>query len=99
LAVFGGNTEVAKIPAFQNLEEAARFWDTHDFEDYADDTESVEFQVRFTPAQRGLRIKIGPDLYEEIKALAARQGQPMDQMVAAWLQEMVARQTAAPATA
>jgi hypothetical protein len=37
---------MAEIPTFQTLAEAAAFWDTHDFEDYVDNTESVSFQVK-----------------------------------------------------
>ena len=31
-----------KIPDFQDKEELARFWDTHDFTDYAGDTEECD---------------------------------------------------------
>lgn len=37
---------MAEIPAFQTLAEASAFWDVHDFEDYVDDTEPVNFQVK-----------------------------------------------------
>jgi hypothetical protein len=36
----------AEIPTFKTLGEAAIFWDTHDFEDYVDNTEPVSFQVK-----------------------------------------------------
>ena len=32
---------MAKIPKFKSLEEAADFWDTHDFEDFVAETEPV----------------------------------------------------------
>jgi hypothetical protein len=44
---------MAKIPKFKTLEEAAEFWDTHDFEDYVDDTEPVTM----IPSKRYLQGK------------------------------------------
>jgi hypothetical protein len=40
-----------RIPAFNNVEEEAAFWDTHDFTDYAQES---------TPVQ----ITVGPELAE-----------------------------------
>jgi len=34
-----------RIPAFQNIEEEAAFWDTHDFTDYHDESTRVEITV------------------------------------------------------
>jgi hypothetical protein len=45
---------MAKIPKFKTLEEAAEFWDTHDFEDYVDDTEPVTITVRIPRRKRCL---------------------------------------------
>lgn len=38
---------MAKIPKFKTLEAAAAFWESHDFEDYVDDTEPVELSQNF----------------------------------------------------
>ncbi len=43
---------MAKIPEFATLEEAAAFWDTHDFEDYREDTEPVTFEVNLMQERR-----------------------------------------------
>ena len=42
-----------RIPAFQDIEEEAEFWDTHDFTDFLDE---------MTPVQ----ISVGPGLLEQL---------------------------------
>ncbi len=37
---------MAKIPKFKTLEQAAAFWEIHDFEDYREDTKPVTATVR-----------------------------------------------------
>jgi hypothetical protein len=37
---------MGRIPKFKTLAEASEFWETHDFDDYVDDTEPVTVTVR-----------------------------------------------------
>jgi hypothetical protein len=37
-----GAKKMKRIPKFKTNEEAARFWETHSFEDYHNDTKDVE---------------------------------------------------------
>jgi hypothetical protein len=38
-------SENKKIPEFENYEEMAEFWDTHDLTDYWEQTEPAEFEI------------------------------------------------------
>lgn len=78
---------MAKIPKFKTLEEAAEFWDTHDFEDYVDDTEPVTVTVKIPRRKKTLTIPIERKVYERIEALAAKRGMSPEKMVSAWLKE------------
>jgi len=85
---------MAKIPEFKTLDEAAAFWDTHDFEDYVDDTEVVTFEVHIPRRRKSLRrksltIPVEPQVYEQIEALAARRGVRVESLVSSWLKEKV----------
>ena len=78
---------MAKIPNFKSLDEAADFWDTHDFEDYVDDTEPVEITVRIPRRRKTLTIPLDLRVYERIEAMAAKRRVPVEKLVTAWLKE------------
>ncbi len=85
---------MATIPKFKSLEEAAAFWDTHDFEDYRDDTESVAIKVRLPRRQKALTIPLDLRTYQQIEALAERKRMGIDKLVAKWLKEWLLAETA-----
>jgi hypothetical protein len=78
---------MAKIPKFKTLEEAAEFWDTHDFEDYVDDTEPVTITVRIPKRRKMLTVPIDLKVYKQIETLAAQRGVRVEKVVSAWLKE------------
>ena len=78
---------MVKIPEFKTLDEAAAFWDTHDFEDYVDDTEVFTFEVHIPQRRKSLTIPVEPQIYEQIEALAARRGVQVESLVSSWLKE------------
>jgi len=78
---------MAKLPKFKSLDEAAEFWDTHDFEDYVDETEPVAFAVRIPRRKTTLQIPLDLRVYERIEALAAKRRVPVEKLVATWLKE------------
>ncbi|MGQ9627832.1 MAG: CopG family antitoxin [Anaerolineae bacterium] len=80
---------MAKIPEFSTLEEAATFWDTHDFEDYIEDTEPVTFEVKIPRRRKSLTIQLKPQIYDKIEALAAERGVQVESLILSWLQEKV----------
>ena len=78
---------MAKIPKFKTLEEAAEFWDTHDFEDYVSDTKPVTIAVRIPRRKITLTIPLDLQVYQRIEALAAKRGVRIEKIVSAWLKE------------
>lgn len=80
---------MAGIPQFNSLEEAAEFWDTHDFEDYVDATEPVTIAVSVPQRRKSLTVPLPLDVYERIEALASRRGVPVEELVGSWLKERV----------
>ena len=87
---------MAKIPMFETLDEAAEFWDTHEFEDYVDDTEPVTTGVRIDRRKHVLTVALPLRLYEQIEALASRRGLRMEQIVSSWLAEKLSEDAATP---
>jgi hypothetical protein len=78
-----------RIPDFKTLEEAADFWDTHDFEDYVGDTVPVEVAVRSTRRKKTLTIPVELSVYAKIEALASRRRVRVETLVSRWLKEKV----------
>ena len=80
---------MARIPQFKSLDEAAEFWDTHDFEDYVDATEPVTISVSVPQRKKCLTVPLPLDVYERIEALASRRGIPVEELVGSWLEDRV----------
>jgi hypothetical protein len=78
---------MAKIPKFKGLEEAATFWDAHDFEDYRDDTEVVTITVAIPRRKNVMTIPVDLKLYHQMEALAAKRRVPVEKMVSDWLKD------------
>lgn len=78
---------MARIPKFKSLDEAAEFWDTHDFEDHVDETEPVAIHVRIPRRKKLLAVPLELKVYQHLEALAAEQGVAVEKLVAAWLKE------------
>jgi hypothetical protein len=83
----GGGNNMKRIPKFQTLEEAAEFWDTHDFEDYVGDTEPVTITVKIPTRQMRLTVPLDLKVYQQIETLATQRGVRIEKMVSAWLKE------------
>ena len=58
---------MAKIPQFKTLDEAAGFWETHDFEDYVDDTVPVTIQVKIPRRKRVITVPLPLRIYERME--------------------------------
>lgn len=85
---------MASIPKFKSLDEAAEFWDSHDLEDYLEDTEPVMMSVRIPRRQVTLKVPLDLKTYEQIEALAAQRGLPVAKLVSAWLKEKAKAESA-----
>ena len=78
---------MAKLPKFESLDEAAEFWDTHDFEDYVDDTEPMAIHMRIPRRKKILAVPLELKVYQQLEGLAAERGVAVEKLVAAWLKE------------
>jgi len=85
---------MAKIPNFKTLEEAADFWDSHDFEHYVAATEPVTMSVRIPRRKATLTIPLGLKLYGRIAALAQERNLRIEELISTWLKQRVAAETA-----
>lgn len=70
---------------FNSLEEAAKFWDTHDSGDYDEYFKDVEFEVDLKPRTHLVAIE-GP-LYDKVRAIAKKKRVATDKLVNRWLEE------------
>lgn len=68
-----GGDKMVKIPEFKDLKEMAEFWDTHSSSEYWEDMEECDDTFK-RPTLKPLNIKIDPNMFQKIKALAKRKG-------------------------
>lgn len=78
------NISTSSISNATSVEEVAEFWDTHSLDDYWDETEEVEFEVR---AVRRRRISLDPELYEQVEEQARSRGLHPETLVNLWISE------------
>lgn len=69
---------------FNNLEEAAKFWDTHSLADYWDETHEVEIEVR---APRRQWIPLASNLADKVAAQARQEGVSVETLINLWVAE------------
>jgi hypothetical protein len=81
--------KISKIPKFKTYEEEALFWDTHSSEDFPEEFEIVQVQVR-----RPLRIRIAVPLekstVKELERISKEQGVEPTALARQWITERVA---------
>ena len=70
---------------FNNIEEAAEFWDTHSLADYEDLQEEVEFEVDVRSEKNYFAVE--KELSGRIDKLAHKQGILPETLVNLWLKE------------
>ena len=89
------NMAKKKIPPFKNLEEAAEFWDTHDFMDYIDDTEPADdVEFAFKPL-KPVCLRLPESQIARLKRIAAAKGMGYQTMVRMWILEKAQEEDAA----
>ena len=72
---------------FQNVAEAADFWDDHDLTDYWDLTREADFEVDIQ--RRVFLTALEPELAKKLTACAHRQGVSTETLINVWLTEKV----------
>ncbi|MFL5760881.1 MAG: CopG family antitoxin [Thermomicrobiales bacterium] len=75
-----------KIPSFNNIEEGAEFWDTHDITDFLDERAPVEITVGGELAER-LTVRLEQADREELARRAAKKGVGPSTLARTWLKE------------
>ena len=69
-----------RIPAFNNYEDMAEFWETHSLADYWDQTEPAAFEV--TPeARRRYLVAVDREVFARVQRLARVRGVSSESLV------------------
>jgi predicted DNA binding CopG/RHH family protein len=75
-----------KIPTFKTDEDAARFWESHRFQDYHRDTKEsgINFVRR---AKRTVAVRLDPDDIKSVEKIAERKGLSYTSLLRMWIKE------------
>ncbi len=82
------------IPSFNNVEEEAAFWDTHDATDYLDQGRPVKIVVEGELAER-LTLRLAPDDRDALTELAKAKGVGPASLIRIWVRERLQHEVAA----
>jgi len=75
-----------KIPKFKTDEEAARFWESHSFQDYY--TDAKEAGIKFVRrAKRAVAVRLDPDDIKSVEKIAERKGLSYTSLLRMWIKE------------
>lgn len=80
-----------KIPKFKSEEEAAKFWETHSFEDYAGDTEEAKIGFVKKP-KKTVALRLDPADIESVETIAKRKGLSYTALLRMWIKENLAKE-------
>lgn len=76
----------SRIPDFQNREEMAEWFDSHDLADYQDELQTVKVHVAKN-LSAGLNIRLDPDTLARLRAKAEEKGIGPTTLARMWLKE------------
>jgi len=80
-----------KIPKFKTDEEAARFWETHSFEDYYKDIKEAEIRFIKRP-KKTVAIRLDPADIKSVEVIAERKGLSYTALLRMWIKEYLAKE-------
>lgn len=85
-----------RVPEFASGEEAAEFWDTHDFTDYLDEVKVIS--VKFSDViEQAVIVRFDSDTFDKLHRMASKRGVFPDALIHDWVVEgMKKAQAAAP---
>ena len=87
----GEGNDMKKVPKFKTDQEAAKFWETHSFEDYHRDTE--EAGIRFVKKpKKTVAVRLDPDDIKSVETIAERKGLSYTSLLRMWIKENLARE-------
>ena len=81
-----GANNMKRIPKFKNDEEAAKFWDTHSFEEYHQDTEEAEIRFIKKP-KKAITVRLDPNDIKTVERIAERKGLSYTSLIRMWIKE------------
>jgi len=81
-----------KIPKFKTDEEAARFWETHSFEDYYKDTKETDIGFVKRP-KKTIAIRLDPDDIKAVQVIAQRKGLSYTALLRMWIKEHLTKES------
>jgi len=76
-----------EIPHTDSIAELARFWDTHDLTDFADELEEVPESVFERRAEETVTIRLPTAEVEAVKRLAKAKGVGHTALIQEWVRE------------
>ncbi len=85
-----GKTSISKASSYQEIGE---FWDTHDFTDYLDDSQIVDFNADDTQSSN-IYYHIETELSDKIRAIAKRKGVSSTVLLNSWVREKLRQESA-----
>ena len=80
-----------KILKFKTDEEAAKFWETHSFEDYHKDTKNAEIKFVKRP-KKTVALRLDPDDIKSVEVIAERKGLSYTALLRMWIKEHLAKE-------
>lgn len=84
-----------KIPKFKTKEEAAKYWETHSFQDYHKDTKDAEIVFVKKP-KKTVAIRLDPDDIKSVEKIAERKGLSYTSLLRMWIKEHLSREARRP---
>jgi hypothetical protein len=78
---------MSKIPQTDSVAELARFWDTHDLTEFADELEEVKSPVFERESENVLRVSLPPREAAALHRAAESRGVEDTDLVREWLSE------------
>lgn len=78
----------SRIPDFKNLEEEARFWETHPVTDFVNETEDVDIVFELDkPKEESLVLRVQKNMKKKLAAVAEKKGVTVSTLSRIWLTE------------
>src|SRR4051794_27323893 len=78
---------VSRIPKFSSYEEEAEFWDTHSFEEFADELVPVELKLSPSRLTHGLTVRLDTSTLSLLRASATTKGMAPTTLIRQWIKE------------
>jgi predicted DNA binding CopG/RHH family protein len=80
-----------KIPKFKSDEEAARFWETHEFEAFSKDTRDAEVRFIKRP-KKTVALRLDPEDIKSVEKIAERKGLSYTSLLRMWIKDHLAKE-------